>query len=29
LRGLKNVQGEWDLATMAWNIKRMFVLQPV
>jgi len=28
LRGLKNVQGEWDLVTMSWNIKRMFVLQP-
>ena len=28
LRGLKNVQGEWDLVTMAWNIKRMFALQP-
>jgi len=27
LRGLKNVQGEWDLVTMSWNIKRMFVLQ--
>lgn len=29
LRGLKNVQGEWDLVTMAWNIKRLFVLQPL
>jgi transposase len=28
LRGLKSVQGEWDLVTMAWNIKRMFALQP-
>ena len=28
LRGLKNVQGEWDLVTMSWNIKRMFALQP-
>ena len=27
LRGLKNVQGEWNLVTMSWNIKRMFVLQ--
>jgi transposase len=27
LRGLKNVQGEWDLVTMSWNIKRMFALQ--
>ena len=28
LRGLKNVQGEWALVTMSWNIKRMFALQP-
>ena len=28
LRGLKNVQGEWNLVTMSWNIKRMFALQP-
>jgi transposase len=27
LRGLKSVQGEWDLVTMSWNIKRMFALQ--
>jgi transposase len=27
LRGLENVRGEWDLVTMAWNIKRLFVLQ--
>jgi transposase len=26
LRGLENVRGEWSLVTMAWNIKRMFVL---
>lgn len=26
LRGLDNVQGEWSLVTMAWNIKRMFTL---
>ena len=26
LRGLHQVQGEWNLVTMAWNIKRMFVL---
>lgn len=26
LRGLDNVRGEWSLVTMAWNIKRMFVL---
>jgi len=27
LRGLDNVRGEWSLVTMAWNIKRMFVLE--
>lgn len=27
LRGLHNVRGEWDLVTMAWNIKRLFVLR--
>jgi transposase len=27
LRGLDNVRGEWNLVTMAWNIKRMFALQ--
>jgi len=26
LRGLDHVRGEWSLVTMAWNIKRMFVL---
>src|ERR1700733_447232 len=26
LRGLDNVRGEWKLVTMAWNMKRMFVL---
>ena len=26
VRGLENVCGEWDLVTMAWNIKRMFTL---
>jgi len=26
LRGLENVCGEWNLVTMAWNLKRMFVL---
>jgi transposase len=26
LRGLDNVCGEWNLVTMAWNLKRMFVL---
>ena len=28
LRGLDCVRGEWSLVTMAWNIKRMFVLNP-
>jgi transposase len=28
LRGLKSVQGEWNLVTMSWNIKRMFALNP-
>ena len=28
LRGLNRVRGEWSLVTMAWNIKRMFVLCP-
>ena len=27
LRGLEKVRGEWSLVTMAWNIKRMFVLK--
>jgi hypothetical protein len=26
LRGLEKVRGEWSLVTMAWNLKRMFVL---
>ncbi len=26
LRGLDQVRGEWNLVTMAWNMKRMFVL---
>jgi transposase len=26
LRGLDKVSGEWNLVTMAWNIKRMFTL---
>jgi hypothetical protein len=26
LRGLDTVRGEWNLVTMAWNIKRMFAL---
>jgi transposase len=28
LRGLDRVRGEWSLVTMAWNMKRMFTLQP-
>ncbi len=27
LRGLDKVKGEWSLVTMAWNLKRMFVLR--
>ena len=26
--GLKNVQGEWTLVCLAWNLKRMAVLRP-
>jgi transposase len=26
LRGLEKVKGEWNLVTMAWNMKRMFAL---
>jgi hypothetical protein len=26
LRGLNKVRGEWNLVTMAWNMKRMFAL---
>ena len=26
MRGLEKVRGEWSLVTMAWNLKRMFVL---
>jgi transposase len=29
LRGLDKVKGEWNLVTMAWNIKRMFALTAV
>ena len=29
LRGLDKVRGEWRLVTMAWNLKRMFVLCPL
>jgi len=28
LRGLDAVRGEWRLVTMAWNLKRMFALNP-
>ena len=28
LRGLEKARGEWSLVTMAWNIKRMFALNP-
>jgi hypothetical protein len=28
LRGLEKVRGDWSLVTMAWNMKRMFVLCP-
>ncbi|MFL5280163.1 MAG: transposase [Rhodopila sp.] len=28
LRGLDGVRGEWSLVTMAWNMKRLFVLSP-
>lgn len=27
LRGLDKVRGEWNLVTMAWNLKRMFALR--
>ena len=26
LRGLDKVRGEWNLVTLAWNLKRMFAL---
>ena len=29
MRGLDKVRGEWSLVTMAWNLKRMFVLAAV
>jgi len=28
LRGLENVQNEWTLVCLAWNLKRMAVLRP-
>nr|BBJ04151.1 hypothetical protein YBY_20000 [Marinobacter nauticus] len=27
MRGLEKVAGEWTLATLAWNVKRMSVLE--
>ena len=27
VRGLDLARGEWNLVTMAWNLKRMFALQ--
>ena len=29
MRGLEKARGEWSLVTMAWNIKRLHVLQAV
>jgi transposase len=29
LRGLKAVQGEWNLVTLAWNLKRMHKMQSI
>ena len=29
LRGLEKANGEWNLVTMSWNIRRMFTLQAV
>jgi hypothetical protein len=29
MRGLDKTQGEWNLVTMPWNIKRMHVLRGV
>ena len=26
LRGLDKAKGEWNLVTLAWNVKRMFAL---
>jgi transposase len=28
LRGLHKVKGEWNLVTLAWNVRRMFTLTP-
>ncbi|TED91507.1 transposase, partial [Pseudomonas aeruginosa] len=28
LRGLANVQNEWTLVCLAWNLKRMATLRP-
>jgi hypothetical protein len=28
LRGLQKVKGEWNLVTLAWNVRRMFAMLP-
>jgi hypothetical protein len=28
MRGLAKARGAWSLVTMAWNIKRIFALNP-
>jgi hypothetical protein len=28
MRGLDHVRSEWSLVTLAWNLKRMFGLNP-
>lgn len=28
LRGLHKVKGEWNWVTLAWNVRRMFILAP-
>ena len=29
LRGIENVRGEWDLVSIAWNLKRVNVLRQI
>jgi hypothetical protein len=29
LRGIENVRGEWDLVSIAWNLKRLNVLRQI
>jgi Transposase DDE domain len=29
LRGIENVRGEWDLISIAWNLKRLNVLRQI